>query len=145
MKPNWYQLLKEFMHLRLGILGDTILTGHNCVDLSIHQSNNTAWTVKECSIQNKVAALPQIRYGRRRNLFQVVIDHSVKLPRAMVALVSQLSGRVTFNDPEPEPFLLFGLLGKCIALVSPATRVPTERAIPALFSLSTMTVSPENT
>jgi hypothetical protein len=145
VKPSRYQLLKEFMQLRLGILGDTVLSRHKQAGAGIHQGNKAAGTVQERPIQNEVAALSQVQSGWRRHLFQVVIDHTIKLPRAMVALVRQLSCRITLNNPAPKPFLLFGLLGRWIAPASPAARVPTGWAVPALFSLSTMTVSPENT
>jgi hypothetical protein len=139
-----YKPLKEFLQLRLRILGDTILTSRNCVSLGIHQGNKAAGTMQECPVQDEVLTLPQVQHGRRGNLFQVIIDHPVKLPRAMVALVRQLSGRITFNNPEPKPFLLFSVPGSLNAPASPATRVPTRATEPTLFSFSIMTISPEN-
>jgi hypothetical protein len=141
VKSSRYHLLKEFMQLGLRILGDTILTSRNCVSLGIHQGNKAAGTVQECPIQDEVLALPQVQHGWRGHLFQIVIDHTVKLPRAMVALVRQLSDRITFNNPEPKPFLLFGMPD---SLIAPATRVPTRATEPTLFSFSIMTVPPEN-
>lgn len=139
------QRLKELQQLRLGILRDTVLTSHNRVSLGIHQCNKAAGTAQECSVQDEVPALLQIQGGWRRRLLQLVIDHTVKLPLAMVALVRQLSGRVTFNNPAFKPCLLFGVLCSLIAPASPATRVPTRATEPTLFSFGIVTVSPENT
>jgi hypothetical protein len=139
-----YQRLKELQQLRLRILGDAVLTSHNPMSFGIHQGNKTAGTVQECPIQDKVLALPQIQGGQWWRLLQLGIDHTIEFPTAIVALVRQLSGRITFNNPAPKPFLLFGALSGLIAPTSSARGVPTRTTEPALFSFAVVTVSPEN-
>jgi hypothetical protein len=139
-----YQRLKELQQLRLRILGDAVLTSYNPMSLGIHQGNKTAGTVQECPIQDEVLALPQIQGGQWWRPLQLVIDHTIELPTAIVALVRQLSGRITFNNPAPKPLLLFGVPGGLIAPTSSARRVSTRTAEPALFSFGVMTVSPKN-
>jgi len=143
-QTNRYQGLKELQQLRLRILGDAVLTSYNPMGFGIHQGNKTAGTVQECPIQDKVLALPQIQGGQWWRLLQLVIDHAIEFSTAIVALVRQLSGRVTFNNPAPKPFLLFGAPGGLIAPTSSARRAPTRTTKPALFSSGIMTVSPEN-
>lgn len=135
-----YQGLKELQQLRLRILGDTILPRHNSMSLGIHQSNKAAGTVQKCPIQDEVPASIQIQGGWWERLLQLTIDHTIQLPRTMVALVCQLSGRITFNDPELKPLLLLSMPSS----FTPSKRVSARAAKPTLFSFGIMTVSPEN-
>jgi len=64
VKSSRYRPLKEFMQLRLRILGDTILTSRNCVSLGIHQGNKAAGTVQKCPVQDEVLALSQVQHRR---------------------------------------------------------------------------------
>jgi hypothetical protein len=144
-QPSHYQRLKELQQLRLRILGDIVLTSHNRVSLGVHQGDKAAGAAQECPVKDEVTVLPQIQGGRWGRLLQLVIDHTIKLSRAMVALVRQLSGRITFNDPAPKPLLLLGVLSSLIAPTAPTTRVPTRATEPTLFPFGIMTVSPENT
>ncbi len=140
-----YQRLKELQQLGFRILGDSILTRHDRVSLSIHESNKATGTVQEGPVQNEMLALSQIQGGWWRRLLQLVIDHAVKFPLAIITLVCQLSGRKTFNNPAPEPLLLFVVPGNLITTASPTIRVPTRTTEPALLSFGIMTVSPEST
>jgi hypothetical protein len=139
-QPSLYQRFKELNQLRLRIFGYAVLTSHNHVGLCIHQGDKTAGALKECTIQDKVPALPQVRYGFRRLLFHIVVDHTVKLPWTVPALVCQLSDRVTFDNPEPEPLLS----GASDGLITPATGVSARATVPTLFPFSITPVSPKN-
>jgi hypothetical protein len=75
-------------------------------------------------------------------LLDVVINHTVKLPRAVPTLTSQLPNRVALDDPTSEPLLFVGLSSPSIA---PTERVPTPGAIPSLPTVSVMPVPPGNT
>jgi hypothetical protein len=133
-----YQRLKEPPQLRFGTLGDTVLPSHDHMSLGIHQGNKTVRTTQKCSVHNEVTALFQIRSGRWY-LLQLVIDHSVKFPLAIAALISQLPGRITFNNPASKPIQLFRTTGSS-APVTLATRAPTRPTEPALSSLGIMTI-----
>ncbi len=141
MQPMPYQPLKECYELSLRVLGDTILTTNNHVGLGIHQGDKTTWAVKESPVQDEVVALPQIQHGLMGHLFQMVIDHTVKLPRTVSALARQLSDRISFNNPTPKPFLFVGILGLSI---TSAKRMPTRATEPTLPTISIMTISLEN-
>jgi hypothetical protein len=142
MQSGWYQPLKESGELHIRIFGNTILTSHEHVSLGIHQSNKATRPIKESPVKNKVLTLPQVQLRRWRQLFQMVVNHIIKLPRTMSALAYQLSDRITFNNPAPKPFLFLGMPG---SLIAPAIGLSTRDAKPTLFSISVMTVSPKNT
>jgi hypothetical protein len=139
-KTSLYQGLEEPNQLRLGVLGDTILTGHNHVRLGIHQGNKTTGTVKECPVQNEVSTLFYAHYGIRR-LLHSIINHLIKFPRTVAALACQLPYRVAFDNPTSEPFLLPGIFG---SKIMPATGVPASWTEPALSAISIAAISPEN-
>lgn len=140
LKSSLYQRLKKPLQLRLGVLRDTILTGHNHVGLSFHQGNEAARTIKECPIHDKVLALSQAQRWNGRLLFHIVTNHMIKLPRTVSALARQLSYRVTLNHPTSKPLLLVGPPG---SRITPTIGVHTGRAEPALPSISIPAVSPE--
>jgi len=137
VQTSRYQRLKELQQLRFGTLGDAVLTGCNRVSLGIHQSNNATGTAQECSVHDEVLALQQIRCDLWRHLLQVVIDHTVKLSRAMPALNGQLPNGVTFNEPTPEPFLFIGLF--CLS-VAPSKGAPAVFTKPSLFAIGVITI-----
>jgi hypothetical protein len=89
-----------------------------------------------------VLALPHDQYGLWRRLPKVVIDHTVKLPRAGPALTSQLPNRVALDDPTSEPLLFVGLSSPSIA---PSERVPTSGTEPPLSAVGVMPISLDNT
>ncbi len=144
-QPSRRQRFKELQQLRLRILGDTVLTSYNGVGLGIHQGNKAVGTVQECPVKDEVPALPQFQGGWWGRLLQLAIDHTIKLPWTMVALVRHLSGRITFNNPAPKPLLLLGVPGSLIAPTAPVESVLTRATEPTLFPFGIMTVSPENT
>jgi|SRR6266496_638582 len=131
------QMTKECRELRLRIFGDTILASQNHVGLSIHQGNKTSRTVKKSSVQNEALTLPKSQRGSRGRLFQVVIYHTIQFRRAMSALTGQLSGRITFNNPTPEPFHFFRMSG-CV--IAPVKRAPARLTKPALLTIGVMAV-----
>lgn len=135
-----YQMLKEFLQLRLRILGDTVLTGYNHVGPSIHQGNKAAGAMQERTIKDEVLAFTQTQYRLGCWVFHMVINHAIKLPWAVSDLAHQLSYRVTFHNPQPEPFLCFD---SYVDFITPTTRVSTGPTEPTLFPFSIMTVSPE--
>lgn len=134
------QTLKEFQQLRLRIFGDTVLTSYNHAGSGIHQGNKAAWAVQERAIEDEVLAFSQTQYWLGYQIFQMIINHAIKFPRAVSALAHQLSNRVTFHNPQPEPFLFFG---SSVDFITPATRVPTRPTEPTLFSFSIVPVSPK--
>jgi len=144
LQTSCYQRSKELNQLILRILGNAVLTGRYRMSLGIHQGNKAAGTIQERSVQNEVMALLQIQGRAWRRLLQLAVDHAIELPLAIAALICQLPGRITLNNPELKPFLLFSL-GGLTAHVSSTAGTLTTIAKPTLFSLVVMTVSPENT
>jgi len=143
IQSRLFQACQEFDKLGFRIFGDTVLASYEGVCVGIHQGNKATRTSKECPIQDKALVLFQVRNGLWRHLFQIVVDHTVKFPWAIAALIRQLSGRITFNNPESKKFIFFGT-SDLIAPASSATRAPTRSTEPALFPLGTMTISPKN-
>ncbi len=137
--PN--ETIKETCELGLGIFRQRILSSHNMAVLSLHQRNETAGTVKECAVQRKVLASLKFQRGMWRALFQIVINHAIKLCRAMFTLTRQLPDRITLRDPKPEPLAL-----SCASCrwITPADGLQTGRTIPALFPISVMTIPLQN-
>ena len=133
--------IKECRELGLGVFRDRVLPGHSLAILSIHQSNKTAWAVKESAVQYQVLALSQAQQRLRRSLFQIVVNHTIKFCRAMFTLARQLSNRITFGNPESEPLSLSCTPCRGIA---PAKGLPASRTKPALLPISIMTVSLQN-
>jgi hypothetical protein len=125
------------------IFRNTVPPSYNLVCLGIHQGYEAMRPVQECPIKDKMVVLHQVRNRFWRRLYQIAVNHTVKLPRAIAALICQLSDRITLDNPKSKQFLLFGIED----LVAPAfatTRVPARSAEPALFPFDIMTVSPKN-
>ena len=107
------------------------------MSLRIHQGNKAAWAVKKSPVEDEVLAPQQAHCVLRRRLFQAVIDHTVKLPRAMPALAGQLPDGVTFNNPASEPFLFIYLLDLAIGPMKRMSAVITK---PPLFAIGIIAV-----
>jgi hypothetical protein len=137
-----YQTLQEYPQLRCRAFGDGVLAGDKRMSLRIHQRNQTTRTMYKGSVQDEVLALLHDQYGLWRRLLKIVIDHTVKLPRAVPALTSQLPDRVALDDPTSEPFLFVGLSSPSIA---PTERVPTPGTEPPLSAIGVMPISLDNT
>lgn len=82
--------IKEHHKLELGVFRDRVLSSHNLAILRIHQSNEAVWAVQESAVQYQMLALSQSQQGRS-SLFQIVVNHTIKLCRTMFALARQLS------------------------------------------------------
>ena len=137
-----YQRFQEYPELSPRTLGDSVFAGDECMCLRIHQRDKATGTVDKRPVQDQVLGLPQRQDGLRRYLRQIVVDHTVELSRAVPALTGQLSDRVAFDDPTPEPLLFIGVPGLGIA---PTERAPTPEAVPPLPAVGVMAVSPGNT
>lgn len=137
-----YQTLQEYTELRARAFGDSVLAGDKRMGLRIHQRNQATRAMDKGSVQDKVLALPHDQYGLWRRLPKVVIDHTVKLPRAVPALTSQLPNRVALDDPTSEPLLFVGLSSPSIA---PTERVPTSGTEPPLSAVGVMPISFDTT
>jgi len=135
-----YKVLGKFWER---ILRNTVLASYKLVSLGIHQGNKAMRPVQKCTIKNKVMVLHQVQKRFWRCLFQIVVNHTVKLPRAIAALVGQLPDRITLDNPKSKQFLLFGI-DDLITSAFPATGAPTNSAEPALFPFDILTVSPKN-
>lgn len=125
-KARWIQSIRnqafeELHQLRLRTLGDTILPCYERMGTSIHQGCETIGTMEESTIKDKVVTLSQVQHRRWYRLFQLVIDHTVKLSQTVVTLVCQLSRRETFDNPKPEPFLLFPIFSLRTPPAGPTT------------------------
>lgn len=125
------------------ILRNTVLASYKLVCLGIHQGNKAMRPVQECTIKNKMMVLHQVRNRFWRRLHQIVVNHTVKLPRAIAALVGQLPDRITLDNPKSKQFLLFGI-DDLVTPAFPTTGVPARSTEPTLFSSNIMTVSPKN-
>jgi hypothetical protein len=134
------QTLKKFLELNIGVFGHAILTGNQLATTSIHQSHDATGALQKCAVENKVLALSQSQRCLGRRLLQLTIYHFVKLSRAVLALIHQLSNRIALYNPEFEPFYF---LVTCWYPVTPPKRCPTNPAIPALPSSFIMPVFPE--
>ncbi len=108
------------------------MTSDKHMSLRIHQGNKAAWAVKKSPVEDEVLALQRAQYELRGHLFQAVINHTVKLPRAMPALAGQLPDGVTFNNPAPEPFLFICLPG---FVIGPTKRMSAIFTKPSLFAI----------
>ncbi len=120
---------------------DQVLTGHNPVRISVHQSNESPWPVQECAIQDKMLALGQAKIGNWWRLFQTVVNQTIQLGWAMLALDGKLSDRISLNNPAPEPFALFGVSGRSIM---PAKGLLAEGTKPVLFPIRIEAIPLEN-
>lgn len=140
-QPIPYKTIKEGCELGLGIFRQRVLSSHNLPVLSLHQRSETAGTVKESAVQHKVLASLKFQRGVWRALFQIVINHAIKLCRAMFTLTRQLPDRITLSNPKPEPFSL-----SCASCrrITPANGLQTGWTIPALLTISVMTVPLQN-
>jgi hypothetical protein len=95
--------IKEPQNLRLGTFGNPVPPGYDSVGVSIHQDCKAKGTVQKCAVEDEVFAPSHVQSGLWRRL-QVMIDHTVKLPRAVPALSRQLPDRITLHNPASEPF-----------------------------------------
>jgi len=134
--PN--QRGKKSLQLRLGVFRNTVLTSYQRMITGIHQSYKILWTLQKCAIKDKVLELLQSHYRRWDRLFQLAIYHIIKLSCPVFTLIRQLSYRVTFNHPKPEPLFFFGIFSD---LVTPPERASATRTKPTLFSFIIMPVS----
>ena len=131
---------EECQELRLRVLGDTILTGQEHVSLGVHHGNEAEGAVKKSPIEDEVMGFSKSPHALRRSLYQIVIDHAIKLRRAMSALVRQLPDRVTFDNPTPEPFLFIRISGLSIM---PTERMSANVAEPPLSAIGITAISLE--
>jgi hypothetical protein len=142
-KANWVQpfthkAIKEGLKLGYGAFRDGVLTGHNLAQTGVHQSNETSRVVQESTVQDKMLALSQTNASRWWRLFQVVVNHTVQLGRAVLTLAGKLSNGITFNNPASEPLPLFGVFGRRIM---PAKRLLAGWAEPALLPIRIVAIS----
>jgi hypothetical protein len=137
-----YQTLQEYPNLRSRAFGDSVLAGDKRMGLGIHQRNQATRTMDKGSVQDEVLALRRDQYRLWRHLSKVVIDHTVKLPRAVPALTNQLPNRVALDDPTSEPLLFVGFSSPSIA---PTERVLTPGTEPPLSAVGVMPISLDNT
>jgi hypothetical protein len=138
-----FQTCKVLGKLWGRIFRNTVPSSYKLVSLGIHQDNKAMRPVQKCTIKNKVMVLHQVRNRFWRRLYQIAVNHTVKLPWAIAALVCQLPDRITLDNPKPKQFLLFGIDN----LVMPAfatTSMSARSTEPTLFSPNIMTVSPKN-
>jgi len=140
-QPLLHKRSKEGHELGLRAFREGVSTGYDLGMLSIHQGNEAARAVKESPVQDEVLALPQAKPRLWRRLFQIVVNHTIKLCRAVPALVRQLSNRITFSKPKPEPLPLS--CAPCPG-IAPAKRLPARGTKPALLSVSIVTISLQN-
>jgi hypothetical protein len=138
-----FQTCKVLGKLWGRIFRNTVPASYKLVCLGIHQGYEAMRPVQECPIKDKMVVLHQVRNRFWRRLYQIVVNHTVKLPRAIAALVCQLSDRITLDNPKSKQFLLFGI-EDFVAPAFTTTRVPARSAEPTLFSSDIMTVSPKN-
>jgi hypothetical protein len=138
-----FQTYKELRKFWERILRNTVPTSYKLVSLGIHQGNKAMRPVQECTIKNKMMILLQVQNRFWRCLFQIVVNHTVKLPRAIAALVGQLPDRITLDNPKSKQLLLFEI-DDLDTPAFPATGAPTNTTEPALFPFDIMTVSPKN-
>jgi hypothetical protein len=136
-----YLTLKEYSELWSRTLGDAVLASDKDMGLSIHQRNETTWAVNESAVQDEVVASSQAQSSLWGRLLKVVVDHAIKLPRAMPALARELPDRVAFHDPTPEPLPFVGRSG---FLINPTEGMPALGAIPPLPPVGIMAVSLDN-
>ncbi len=118
-----------------------ISAGYDRMSLGVHQGNKSTRPVKKSPINDKISALPQKLPGPRRSLLQIIVNHTIELPRAVSAPAGKLPGRITFSNPEPEPLSLFGASG---CRVCPTDGLPTGRAKPSLLSIRIVAISLQN-
>jgi hypothetical protein len=83
----------------------------------------------------------QTKTSRWWCLFQIIINHTIELCRAGLALAGKLPNGIAFDDPAYEPFSLFGTPGRRIV---PAKRTPALQTKPALLSIRIMAISLQN-
>jgi len=90
------------------------------------------------TIQDKILASSKRKGGWGRGLSQIVIDYTIKLRRAVLALVRQLPDRKPFNDPSFEPLMFPAALCRRIAPANGLLTIGTE---PALLPIRVVTIS----
>ena len=131
------ETIKERCELGFGIFRQRVLSSHNLAVLSLHQGNETTGTVKESAVQHKVLVSLKFQRWVLWILFQIVINHTIKLCGAMFTLVRQLPDRITLSNPKPEPLSL-----SCASCrrITPTSGLQTRWTIPTLFPISVMTV-----
>ena len=137
-KPFVCQTIKEGRKLGHGALRGRVFACHNPVRSGIHQCNEASWTMQKGTVQDEMPTLSkrQDRWGR--GLFQIVVDHAVKLCRAVLALVGQLPDRKPLNDPSFEPLKFLASLCRRTA---PANGLLADRDNPALLPIRVVAIS----
>jgi hypothetical protein len=143
LQSGLFQALKELNQLRKRVFRNTILAGYESVCLGIHQGNKTEGTVQVSPIKDKMLTLSQSHDRLYTRLEQIVTNHTVKFPWAIAALICQLPDRIAFNDPESKQSQFF-FITDLVTPVFSTVSMTTYRAIPALFSMCIMTISPKN-
>lgn len=138
-----FQTCKVLGKLWGRIFGNTILASYKLVCLGIHQGYKVMRPVQKCPIKDEMMVLPQVQNRLWRRLYQIAVDHTIKLSRAIAALVCQLPDRITLDNPKSKQLLLFGI-DNLVTPAFPAGRVPANSTEPALLPFEIMTVSPEN-
>jgi len=118
-----------------------VLAGHNHVRSGVHQSDETSRAMQESTVQDKMLALSQTKASRWWCLFQIIVNHTIQLSRAVLALAGKLPNGITFDNPPSEPLSLFGVFGRRIV---PAKRTPAIWTKPALLSIRIMAISLQN-
>ena len=137
-KPFVCQTIKEGRKLGHRALRGRVFACHNLVRSGIHQRNEASWTMQKGTIQDKMPTLSKRQERWGWGLLQIVVDHAVKLCRAVLALIGQLPDRKPLNDPSFEPLKFPASLCRRIA---PANGSLTIRAEPALSPISVVAIS----
>jgi len=140
-QPVVHKVIEKGLQLGYRAFGDRILTGHNLVRISVHQSNETSRAMQESTVQDKTLALSHTKTSRWWCLFQIIINHTIEPCRAVLALAGKLPNGIAFDNPASEPFSLFGVPGRRIV---PAKRTPAIWTKPALLSIRIMAISLQN-
>ena len=140
-KAITHEAFEEGHQLGNGALRDRVLAGHNLVRIGVHQSNETSWAVQESTVQDKMLALGQTKVGRWWRLCQKVVNHTIKLSRAVMALNGKLPNGIALYNPASEPFALFGMFCRRIM---PAKQLLAGETKPALFPIRIVAISLQN-
>jgi hypothetical protein len=140
-KPFAYQDIKEGRKLGHRALRGRVFACYNLVRSGIHQCKEASWTMQKGTIQDKMPTLSKRQDRCRRWLFQIVIDHAVKLCRAVLALIGQLPDRKPLNDPSFEPLKFPASFCRRIVPANGLLAIWTK---PALLSIGVVAISLQN-
>lgn len=140
-QPFASKAAEEGLKLGYRTLRDRVLTGHNLVQISLHQCDKASRAVHKRTVQDKMLALGQANAGRWWRLFQKIVNHTIQLGRAVLALAANLPDGISFDNPAPEPFPPFGIFCRSIMPASGSLAGWTK---PTLFSIRVKAISLEN-